>query len=266
MSDRVLSLCRLAWELTKRDIAARFRDSLLGAVWSVVNPLFSLAIYYYVFSIIFQARWAILRPDGQPADTPSALVIFTGLIAINFFSECLLRAPGLVRENPSYVKKIIFPLEILPLVAVGSALFTAGISLVLLVLFYIWSIGLPGWHILFFPLIFAALTLLALGVVYGLSALGVYLPDLKNVVGPVSMALMFLTPIFYPLSVIPADLRAYILLNPLTTVVEELRRALFAQAAPDGANLLALFAVSLLTLALGFYGFTKLRRGFADVL
>jgi lipopolysaccharide transport system permease protein len=208
----------------------------------------------------------MLRPGGQLVDLPTAPVLFVGLIAFNFFSECLTRAPGLIRENPSYVKKIIFPLEILPFVVVCSALFTAGIGMVLLVVFYAYLIGMPDWHILFFPVIFAALIMLALGVVYGLSALGVYLPDLKNAVGPVSMALMFLTPIFYPLSIISAEMQSYILMNPLTMVVEELRRALFAQAAPSASSLLVLFGLSAVVLALGFCGFRKLRRGFADVL
>jgi lipopolysaccharide transport system permease protein len=260
------ALCRLTWDLARRDIAARFRGSLLGILWLVLNPLFQLSIYYYVFSLVFKARWAMIRPDGQTLEPPSALVLFVGLIAFSFCSECLIRAPGLIRENPNYVKKVIFPLETLPLVACLSALFNAAVSVGLLFAFHLILIGLPGWQVVFVPLIFAALLLLTLGLVYGLAALGVYLPDLKNVMGAATLALMFLTPVVYPLSAVPEGLRPWILLNPLTVVVEDLRAVLFAQMPPDWPRLLALFAFAACVLALGFFGFHKLRKGFADVL
>jgi lipopolysaccharide transport system permease protein len=257
---------QLIRDLIKRDIVVRFRGSLLGATWAVVSPLFSLTIYYYVFSFVFKARWEMLRPDGQSVDLPTTPVLFIGLIVFNFFSECLIRAPGLIRENPGYVKKINFPLEILPMVAVFSALFTAGINMILFSFFYIFITGFPTWHAFIFPIIFLPLVMLSLGIVFGLGALCVYLPDLKNIMPPFSMALMFMTPVFYPLGIVPEKLQFYVLLNPLTMVVENLRKILFAQALPSVAVLLSLYGISMLVLVLGFYSFMKLRRGFADVL
>lgn len=262
----ILIHLNLAWGLAKRDFSARFRGSILGAFWMIVNPLFTLAIYYYVFSLIFKARWQVLLPSGEDAEAPSALVLFMGLICFNFFSECFNRAPGLIRENPSYVKKIVFPLEIMPLVSITSALFTATINICLLFLFYVFSVGLPSWQALLLPLTFLPLVIGCLGLVYCLSALGIYLPDLKSLVGPISMSFMFLTPIMYPLSIVPDKIRNYVLLNPLTHIVEQTRAVFFAQTLPMWTHWLVLMGGSVLFLALSFWMFRKLRKGFADVL
>jgi len=261
-----LEKAHLMVSLAKRDIALRFRGSWLGMLWLAINPLFSLGLYYYVFSVVFKVRWQSISPDGQISERPGALSLFTGLIAFMFFSECLTRAPGLIRENHSYVKKVVFPLEVLPLAAVGGALFSAGVNFCIFLIFYLCTLGLPSWHIVFCPLIFLILAVGTLGVVYGLSALGMYLPDLKSLMGPVSMAVMFLTPIMYPLSLVPERLRWVVRLNPLTPIVEGLRKALFDKALPSVPGLLILLSAALIFLALGFYGFSRLRRGFADVL
>lgn len=265
MTNALIHL-HLAWGLAKRDFSARFRGSILGAFWMIINPLFTLAIYYYVFSLIFKARWQVLLPSGEDVEAPSALVLFMGLICFNFFSECFTRAPGLIRENPSYVKKIVFPLEIMPLVSVTSAFFAAMINVCLLLLFFIFSVGLPSWQALLLPITFMPLITVCLGLVYCLAALGVYLPDLKSLVGPIAMSLMFLTPIMYPISVVPESMRGYVLLNPLTHIVEQTRCVFFAQTLPLWPQWLLLMGGSMLFLALSFWLFRKLRKGFGDVL
>jgi lipopolysaccharide transport system permease protein len=259
-------LVSITLNLTRRDIAARFRGSLLGAFWLVINPLFMLALYYYVFSFILKVRWLILKQNGQSVEQPGALALFCGLIAYLFFAECITRAPALICENSNYVKKVVFPLSVLPVVAVLSSFFSACVNSCLLLLFYLFSVGLPSWHIIFFPLFLLALATATLGVVYGLSALGVYLPDLKAVMGPVSLAFMFLTPIMYPLSLVPQKMRTVVLLNPLSTIVEGLRNALFEQTPPSPHEAGVLAAVAFGLLFLGFHAFKKLRKGFADVI
>lgn len=254
------------WSLTKRDIAMRFRGSLLGAVWLLINPLFTFALYFTVFSVIMKVRWSTINSDGTVVEHPGALLLFSGLIAYWFFSECLTRAPGLMRENVSYVKKVVFPLEILPIVAVLSALFTACVNLCLLFIFYLFVIGIPSWHILYIPLLFLILALGSLGVVYVLSALGVYIPDIRSLIGPISMMFMFLTPIMYPLSFVPKKLQVYIKLNPLTGVVETLRQVLFEATSPSITSLAVLTISALLLCFSGYWSFQKLRKGFADVI
>lgn len=207
-----------------------------------------------------------MKPDGQSVEQPGALALFTGLIAYMFFSECITRAPSLMRENSGYIKKVVFPLGVIPVVAVLSALFSAGVNFCLLLVFYLFFVGVPTWHIIFFPLLFLALAIGTLGIVYGLSALGVYLPDLKAVIGPISLAFMFLTPIMYPLSLVPEKMQKVVLLNPLSTIVEGLRSVLFEQTPPTLREIGILTVTALCLLLIGFYSFKKLRKGFADVI
>lgn len=252
--------------LTKRDLASRFKGSLLGALWLVINPLFTFALFYTVFSMILKVRWASVLPDGSTVEQPGSLSLFTGLIVFWFFSDCLTRAPGLMRENVSYIKKVVFPLEILPIVVVLGALFTALVNWCMLFIFYLFVVGMPTWHILYLPLIFLILAVGTLGVVYGLSALGVYIPDIRAMVVPISLMFMFLTPIMYPISFVPEKLRIFIMLNPLTGVVESLRQILFGATSPSILILSALTLTALILCFLGYFGFQKLRKGFADVI
>lgn len=262
----VSQLLGLILSLTRRDIAMRFRGSLLGALWLVINPLFLLSLYYYVFSFILKIRWQSVAPDGASVSQPGALALFAGLIAFMFFSECFTRAPSLMRENASYVKKVVFPLAVLPVVATLSSLFSAAVNFVLLLLFFVFTVGIPPLGVLAFPLFFLLLALGTLGIVFGLSALGMYLPDLKAVVGPVATAFMFITPIMYPASMVPESVREIVLLNPLAIVVEGLRASLFNMNWPGAREVLLLAGGSLFLAVLGFLGFMKLRKGFADVI
>jgi lipopolysaccharide transport system permease protein len=248
--------------LTKREIVGCYQGSVLGMLWSFFNPVFMLTVYTFVFSVILKARWA----GGSDSKTEFALILFAGMLVFNLFAECITRAPNLVLQNPTYVKKVVFPLEILPWVSFGTALFHVVISFCVWLLFYFIIFGLPHATILLFPLLLFPLTLLILGFSWFLASLGVYLRDVSQVTGLITTALMFLTPIFYPVAAIPESYRSIIYLNPFTYIVEQTRDLLiFGKGmAWDGFAGLTLAAICICWL--GFAWFQKTRKGFSDVL
>jgi lipopolysaccharide transport system permease protein len=254
---------QLILQLTRREVAGRYRGSFMGLAWSVFNPLFMLLVYTFVFTVAFKARW------GGSADTSGlhfAFMLFAGLIVFGLFAECLGRAPGLILAHANYVRKVVFPLEILPWVALGSALFHALISMgVLLVAQVALQRHLP-WTCIYFPLLWLPLMLGTLGCVWFLASLGVFVRDVGQLVGVFTAALMFLSPVFYPLTVMPERARFWLSLNPLAFIIEQSRGVLIEGAAPDWGGWLVATGVGLLGAWLGFWWFQKTRRGFADVL
>ena len=253
---------RLVQVLVQREVIGRYRGSALGLLWSFFNPVFMLVVYTFVFSVVFKARWNV----GSESKTEFALVLFAGLIMFNLFSECINRAPGLILSNVNYVKKVVFPLEILPWVVLGSAMFHALISLLVWLMAYGVLFGVPHPTVLLLPLIVLPLVLLVMGVSWGLASLGVYLRDVSQFIGMLTSVLMFLTPIFYPVNSLPEKYRPFLLANPLTPAVEMTRDVLFWGRVPDLA-MLGLYALGTLLVAwLGFAWFQKTRKGFADVL
>jgi lipopolysaccharide transport system permease protein len=248
--------------LVVREVAGRYRGSALGILWSFFNPVFMLAVYTFVFSVVFKARWAV----GDESKTMFALVLFAGLIVFNLFAECVGQAPSLILANTNYVKKVVFPLEIFPWISFGAALFHALVSLVVWLIFYIMVLGVPQPTALFLPLLLVPMTLLVMGLSWFLAALGVFLRDVSQIVGVIVSTLMFLTPIFYPLSAIPQKYRVYIYLNPLTFIIEQTRGLLIFGTPPAWNSLGLLTAISFLIAWMGFAWFQKTRKGFADVL
>ena len=220
----------LAWQLMRREIEGRYRGSTLGLFWIVANPLVLLVIYSLVFGVIFQARWPQARA-GTVAEYARAL--FCGLIPFNIMAECLSRAPGLVIGVPNYVKKVVFPLEVLPLSLVGSALFHALASLSVLVLACLASYEPPKPTILLLPIVAMPLVFLSLAATWFLASLGVFVRDIGYVIGPAVQALLFLTPIFYSLDSVPDWLRPLMSANPLTSIVENSRRVILWGTLPD---------------------------------
>lgn len=248
--------------LVKREVIGRYRGSLLGIFWSFFNPVFMLAVYTFVFSVVFKARWGA----GSDSKTEFALVLFTGMLVFGLFSECVTRAPGLILANVNYVKKIVFPLEILPWVALGSSVFHMVISLCVWLLFYVPLFGLPGVTALLFPVVMLPLMLLTLGLSWFLASLGVYLRDVSQLIGILVTALMFLSPIFFPVSSLPDDFRPLLNLNPLTPAIESARDVLIWGREPDWSLFSLSLAASAAVAWLGFAWFQKTRKGFADVL
>lgn len=249
-------------EMTKREVVGRYRGSALGIVWSLFNPILLLAVYTFVFSVVFKARWG--------ADTGSkgefAVILFAGMIVYGLFAECLNRAPTLVLSHPNYVKKVVFPLEILPWVALGVATFHALISIAVLLVFSVVQNQMLPWTVVLFPLVILPVLFGSLGVGWFLASMGVFIRDIGQVVGLVATVLMFASPVFYPLASIPEEYRAILSLNPLAVAIEQARDVLIWNKLPDVHVLGLQYAASLLIAWLGFAWFQKTRHGFADVM
>lgn len=252
----------LIWQMTKREVIGRYRGSVLGLLWSFFNPILMLAVYTFVFSVVFQARWG----EAVGGKTEFALTLFAGIIVHSLFAECVNRAPGLILNNVSYVKKVVFPLEILPWVALGSALFHALISIAVLLLAYALIHHSLNWTVVFLPLLLLPFILLILGLSWFLAATGVYLRDIGQITGFFTTALLFLSPVFYPASALPETYRGLLNLNPLTFVIEQTRNLTLSGVLPDWAGLMIYSFFCVAAAWAGLFWFQKTRRGFADVL
>jgi lipopolysaccharide transport system permease protein len=253
----------LLWQMMRRDVVGRYRGSVAGMAWSLVNPLMMLAVYTFVFSVVFQARWSGGEAQGRAA---FAVNVFAGMIVHGLFAECVNRAPTLVLGNVNYVRKVVFPLEILPWVSMGSALFHAGMALVVLLAFLLVQQG--GLHptVVLLPLVLLPLVLLTMGLSWFLASLGVFLRDIAQMTGIVTTIALFLSPVFYPVQLLPAAYRWAFYANPLTFPIEQARQVLVAGAMPDWLALAAYTAGSAVVAALGLAWFQRTRKGFADVV
>jgi lipopolysaccharide transport system permease protein len=258
----VVDYASLLWQFSRREISGRYRGSLIGFGWAVLNPLLLLAIYTFVFSVVFRIRW-----DGPVNDRFGfALVVYAGMIVHGFFAECITRAPMLVVENRNLVKRVVFPLQVLPWSVLIVAAFHFLVGVLLIAAALLATTGALPVTMLALPLIVAPLALLSLGVVYAFAALGVYLRDLGQVVGFIALMLLFMSPVFYPASAVPENWRWVIAINPIATFIEMTRGALLYGTWPAPAPLLAMWTLGLAVAWIGFYGFQRTRRGFADVL
>lgn len=236
----------------------------MGVAWSFLHPLLMLAIYTFVFSVVFEARWPGLM--GEQSQIRFALLLFVGVIVHGIVAEVLSRAPGLVIGNANYVKKVVFPLEVLGWSIVGSAVFHAVVGLTIMLCIMALFEQAPTLSALWLPVVLLPLCFLVLGLVWLLASLGVFLRDIGQVTGVLSMVLMFLAPVFYPISALPEAYRAWVYLNPVTLPIEQIRAILFAGAVPDALPLLQYYVLSVLFMIFGYWWFQKTRRGFADVL
>lgn len=255
---------RLIGQLIRREVLGRYRGSMMGVAWSFLYPILMLAVYTFVFSVVFEAKWPGML-EGQ-SKSRFALLLFIGVIVHGLLAEAITKAPALVVGNANYVKKVVFPLETLGWSLVGSAAFHAAVSLLILLAAQWLSEGwvpLTAWWL---PVILLPLGFVALGVAWLLAALGVFIRDIAQLSGVVAMVLMFLAPVFYPVAALPEQYRAWVYANPLTVVIEQSRAALFASTAPDPATMLRYYAIALGFMFFGYWWFQKSRRGFADVL
>ncbi len=248
--------------LTKREIIGRYQGSFLGFFWSFIHPILMLGIYTFVFGFVFKSRWGLAQDNQENF----AVVLFTGLIIFNLFSECISKAPSLILTNVNYVKKVVFPLEILPMVTLGAALFHALISLSILLVFMVLTGHSLSWTGIFLPLVLLPLLLVILGLSWLLASMGVFIRDIGQVIGMILTVFMFMSPLFYPISVLPESIQTLLLFNPLTLIIEQTRNLLLWGQMPDWYSLSWYLGVSLLITTLGFVWFNKTRKGFADVL
>lgn len=248
--------------LVVRDISSRYRGSAIGFLWSFITPVLMLAVYTFVFSTVFKARW----PGGSASKAEFALILFAGLMVFNVIAECLSRSPGIIVGNANYVKKVVFPLEVLPVVILLSALFNLMTSLIVWTFFCVLFIGLPPATIFLLPAVVAPLILISLGCAWFLASLGTYLRDVGQVIGVFITMLMFLSPIFYPLDALPEQFRKIISISPVSYTVEQARMVMVWGKIPDLKWWLAWLAIGFIIAWSGFAWFQKTRKGFADVL
>lgn len=253
----------LITQMTKRDVISRYRGSLIGLAWSFFNPLLMLAIYTFVFSTIFKARWGVGHEETRAG---FAAILFVGVIIHGLLAECIIKAPGLILSNVVYVKRVVFPLEVLPWVAIGSALFHALVSFVVLIVAQLALGHTIPWTAVFFPIVVLPLVFVAMGFGWLLAATSVFVRDIGMVTGLFTTALMFLAPVFYPLSALPKEFRWYILFNPLTFIIEQGRAVLIAGQAPDWIGLGVYSVLAVVFAWVGYWWFQRSRNGFADVV
>lgn len=253
---------KLIVNLTKREVSGRYKGSFFGILWSFFNPIFMLAVYTFVFSFIFNARWS----TESTSRVEFALVLFSGLIVFNFFSECAIKSPGLILSNVNYVKKVIFPLEILPIISACSALFHTAISIVVWLLFYSIEVGVPHITVLLLPVVLLPVFFFVIGVGWLLSALGVFLRDIGQIITILVTAMMFLSPIFYPVTAIPERYRHLLNINPLAPAIAQFRDIMYFGVVPSLTGYIIYLAGCLFFAWFGFFVFQKTRKGFADVL
>jgi lipopolysaccharide transport system permease protein len=235
---------------------------MLGIFWSMFQPFLMLTVYTLVFSLIFKARWS----SAGESKTEFALILFAGLMIYTLFADCTNRAPSLILQNVNYVKKVVFPLEILPWVSLGASLFHFLASLVIWLIAYCLFYGTPHATTLLLPFALIPIMLLTMGTSWILASLGVYLRDVTQLVGLLTTALMFLSPIFYPPSAIPSDFQWVLALNPISPSIELARDLLFWGKTPQWSSWIVYTSLTALFAYCGFFWFQKTRSGFADVL
>lgn len=252
----------LLLEMTRRDVIGRYRGSVMGILWSFLNPVLMLIVYTFVFNVVFRARWG----GAETSRIEFAIVLFVGLIVHALFAECVNRAPGLVLGNVNYVKKVVFPLEILPWMVMGSALFHALISVLVLLAAFALTHHYVNWTVVFLPLLFVPLVLLTMGITWFLASLGVYVRDVGQTTGIATTIMLFLSPVFFPASALPEEYRILLQLNPLTFMIEQARDVVIWGRQLDWAGLAIYSGFGFAAAWLGLIWFQKTRRGFADVL
>ena len=254
---------QIIMQMIKREVVGRYKGSVMGIAWSFFNPVFMLAVYTFVFSEVFKSRWGV---DGDESKTQFALVLFVGMITHSLFSEVLNRAPALIVSNINYVKKVIFPIEILPVIAMGAALFHSIVSLFVLLVAFVLFNGYLYWTVILIPLVLLPLIILTLAFAWMLSSLGVFLRDVGQTIGIITTVLMFLSPVFYPVTALPEKLQPWIMLNPLTFIIMEAREVLIWGRIPNWL-FLGIYTLGAIVVAwAGYAWFQKTRNVFADVL
>lgn len=254
----------LLGQMIRRDIGTRYRGSYMGMLWSIINPLIMLLIYTFVFSVVFNARW---RPTNEAVPLGEfAITLFAGLIPFNFFAEVANRAPSIILNYPNYVKKVVFPLEILPVMILGTAVFTSLVSIIVLLggsLIFLHTVPLT---VIFLPLAYIPLIFLTLGLGWVLASLGVYIRDLGQAVPLVVQVLLFMSPVFYSSSNVPEQFRIILAINPLSVIVDSFRNVLLWGQPIPTKEWLIWTAITMVLAVMGFVWFSATKKGFADVL
>ncbi|OOG51065.1 ABC transporter permease [Rhodanobacter sp. C01] len=252
----------LTWELSKREVLGRYRGASFGMAWSVISPFMMLGVYAFAFGTVMKSRW----PPEAGGGHPYTVILFVGLILHGFLAECLNRAPTLIVANPNFVKRVVFPLDVLPWPMLLSALFHAMMNIVVLVLLMLVLEHHLHISLLLLPLVFIPFILIILGVSWVLASLGVYFRDISQVMPVVATALLFLSSAVIPVSALSPSMQRLFHLNPLTFFIDQARLVVLAGTAPDWSGLVLATLAGLLVAWLGHAWFMATQRGFADVL
>jgi lipopolysaccharide transport system permease protein len=249
----------MAW----REVVGRYKGSVFGLFWSFINPVLMLAVYTFVFSVVFKAKWGV---GGEESNTSFALILFVGLIVHGLLAEVLNRSPNLILSNVNYVKKVVFPLEILSVINLAAAFFHSLISLVVLLIASVVINGYLPWTIVFIPVVLLPLATLVMGLSWMLASLGVFIRDIGQTIGIITTVMLFMSPIFFPLSAMPEKYHPFILANPLTFIIEQSREVLIFGNLPNWSGLGIYMFIASAVAWFGYMWFQKTRKGFADVL
>ena len=251
----------LVLQLIKRDVLNRYRGSFAGLLWLIMAPLLMLSLYTLVFGVFMHVQW-----PGVSNTLMYSLIMYVGLIILNFFAECINRSPTIIINNPNFVKKVVFPLEIYPWIIVGSALFHTMINTVILALFCLILLGKIYITILLLPILFLPLAFVTLGFSWFLSSAGVFVRDISHMMVFIMQIIMYLSPVFYSISILPLAFQKTLLINPLTFIIEEARSLVIFGSLPHWSELGIYYLISICIAYMGFYWFQKTKDGFADVL
>lgn len=252
----------LTIELTVRDILGRYRGASFGLLWSLISPFLMLCVYSFAFGVILKSKW----PQVNGGDHHFAIILFIGLIVHGLFSECLSRSPTAITGNPSFVKKVVFPLEILPWQIVLTALFQAFMNLLVFIMLRLLLEGSMSWTIIFMPVVFLPLICISLGVCWVFAALGVFLRDINQVTGVLATAMLFVSSAMIPVQTLPPRVRVLFHLNPLTFLIDQARAVALWGQYPDWGGLLTYTVGGLVLMYVGYGWFMATKKGFADVL
>ena len=263
MISGLLSHKYLFLQMLKREIQQRYRGSQLGFLWAFVYPILMLLVYTFVFGFVMKAKWGVPGQDNLDF----GIILFAGLLCHSLLSEVMVGSVSLITGNAQYVKKVVFPLEILSLVSIANAVFHMFLGVCILIVIYLLTGNTLHLTMLLIPVVLAPLVVFLLGVSWFVSVLGVYVRDLSQVMGVFMTVLLFMGPIVYPFNLIPAVIQPYVYwLNPLTIVVEQFRAvALFGQM-PNWNDLGVYTVCAFAMLFVGQWFFKRTREGFADVI
>ncbi len=253
-------------QMSRREVIGRYKGSVMGLLWSFLNPLFMLVVYTFFFSVVFKSRWAAAPAGTEESKTLFAVLLFVGMIVHSLFAEVLNRAPNLILGNVNYVKKVVFPLEVLPVISMGTALFHSLVSICVLLLVFFVTNGYLHWTLVFLPFILLPLVIFTVGLAWILASFGVFVRDVGQSIGLGMTVMLFLSPVFYPVSALPESMRPWMLANPLTFIIEQARAVLIWGQLPNWSGLLLYTLVASFVAWLGYVWFQKTRKGFADVL
>jgi len=252
-------IARMTW----REVVGRYRGSMMGLAWSFLHPVFMLTVYTFMFSVVFKARWGNGTEDNR---AEFAIAVFIGMIVHGVFAEVLNRAPTLIAGNVNYVKKVIFPLEILPMVTMGATLFHSLASFIVLLTACLLFNGHLQWTAMFLPLVLLPLVILILGMAWIMASIGVFLKDLGQTIGLFTTVMLFLSPVFYPATALPESIQPWFMANPLTFIIEQSRDVVISGHMPNWVGLGLYMMVAALMAWAGFAWFQKTRSMFADVM